>query len=75
MEDDTNGISYVLTPSHLIYGRKITSAPNDSYFEVLSTNGTLKKRARQRKHLLTKFTKQWRSLNIDQRRAEGLELL
>ena len=37
VEDDTNGISYILTPSRLIYGRKIMSAPNASYFEVLST--------------------------------------
>jgi len=59
VEDDTNGISYVLAPSHLIYGRKITNAPNDSYFEALSTNDTLMKRARQQKHLLTQLTKQW----------------
>ena len=46
VENDTSGMSYVLSPSHLIYGRKITSAPNDSHFEVNSTNDTLKKRAR-----------------------------
>ena len=60
VEDDTSGISYVLTPSHLIYGRKISSAPNDSHFEVISTNDTLTKRARQQKHLLTQFVRQWR---------------
>ena len=60
VEDDTSGMSYVLSPSHLIYGRKITSAPNDSHFEVISTNDTLMKRERQQKHLLSQFTRQWR---------------
>ena len=58
VEDDTSGTSYVLSPSHLIYGRKITSALNDSHFEVISTNDTLTKRARQQKHLLSQFTRQ-----------------
>lgn len=60
VEDDTSGASYVLSPSHLIYGRKITSAPNDSHFEVISSNDTLTRRARQQKHLLSQFTRQWR---------------
>ena len=38
VEDDTAGISYTLSPSHLIYGRKITNNPNCSHFEVVSTN-------------------------------------
>lgn len=53
VEDDTSGTSYVLSPSHLIYGRKITSASNGSHFEVISTNDTLTRRARQQKHLVS----------------------
>ena len=35
--DDNESVSYPLTPSDLIYGRKITS----SHFEVVSTNHVL----------------------------------
>jgi len=71
VEDDASGTSYVLSPSHLIYGRKITSVPNDSHFEVISTNDTLTKRARQQKHLLReKIT----SLNTDCKEVEELRL-
>jgi len=37
VEDDTGGIGYTLLPSHLIYGRRITSNSNSSHFEVVST--------------------------------------
>ena len=50
----------MLSPSHLIYGRRITSNPNSSHFEVVSTNEALTKRARTHKHLLQQFTTQWR---------------
>ena len=49
-----------LTPSHLIYGRRITSTPNSSYHEVVSTNRSLTRKARRHKHVLDQFTKQWR---------------
>ena len=60
VEDDTGGIGYTLSPSHLIYGRRITSNPNCSHFEVISTNEVLTKRARTQRHLLQQFTNQWR---------------
>ena len=59
VEDDTGGIRYTLSPSHLIYGRRITSNPNCSHFEVISTNEVLTKRARTQRHLLQQFTSQW----------------
>ena len=31
--DDQEGISFALTPSHLIYGRRITSTPNATHYE------------------------------------------
>ena len=61
VEDSASGTSYVLSPSHLICSRKIICVPNDSHFEVISTNDTFTKRARQQKHLLSQFTRQWRT--------------
>ena len=60
VEDDTGGISYTLSPSHLIYGRRVTNNPNSSHFEIISTHEVLTKRARIQSHLLQQFTRQWR---------------
>ena len=51
-----------LSPSHLIYGRRITNNPNCSHFKIISTisNEVLTKRARAQAHLLQQFTRQWR---------------
>ena len=43
--DDSEGISYALTPSHLLYGHRLATSPSASHYEVVSTNGTLAKRA------------------------------
>lgn len=58
--DDNESVSYPLTPSHLIYGRKITSTPNSSHFEVISTNNVLTRRARHHRNLLRQLTNHWR---------------
>ena len=58
--DDEEGISYPLTPSHLIYGRQVASTPSDRQFEIVSTNNSLTKRALYHKRLLNEFTKKWR---------------
>ena len=58
--DDQGGISDILTPSHLINGRRISTMPNDQHFEIASTYQSLTKRAKHHKHLLTQFTRQWR---------------
>ena len=42
--DDEQSISYPLTLSELIYGRRITSAPNAAHYEVISTNHSLTKK-------------------------------
>jgi len=60
VQDDVDGISYALSPSHLIYGRRIADTPNDSYFDISSTYSTLTKRYKTQKHLLNQFTNQWR---------------
>jgi len=58
--DDEESISYPLTPSHLIYSRRITSTPNASHYEVISTNQSLTKKFRHHKHVLQQLTNQWR---------------
>ena len=43
VQDDIDGISYTLSPSHPIYGRRIADRPNDSHFDIVSTTATLTK--------------------------------
>ena len=58
--DDEESISYPLTPSDLICGRRITSTPNASHYEIISTNQSLTKKVRHHKHVLHQLTNQWR---------------
>ena len=57
--DDQEGVSFALTPSHLIYGCRITSAPNPTHFEIMSTHVTLNRRVQHHRRLLEQFTKCW----------------
>ena len=41
--DDTDGISYPLTPCQLINGRNLSILPQDRYYEMLSTYDVLSK--------------------------------
>lgn len=61
MYDDEQGISYALTPSHLICGRQVTSISNDKHCEIVSTNQSLTKRARYHQRVLNQFIQQWRA--------------
>ena len=47
--DDKESNYEPLTPSHLIYGRRITTNPNSSHHEVVSTNRSLTRQARHDK--------------------------
>ena len=58
--DDTNSISYPLTPSDLVYGRRVTLTPNSAHHEIISTHKSLTRRARHHKNVLHQVTKQWR---------------
>jgi len=58
--DDQEGISYALTPAHLIYGRRLATTPNASHLEVCSTHKTLTKRSRNQRHLLMQLINCWR---------------
>jgi hypothetical protein len=60
VEDDQDGLSYALTPSHLIYGRRIANSPNAIHFEVSSTYTTLTRRSRHHQRLLQQFSKTWK---------------
>ncbi|CAB3988051.1 Hypothetical predicted protein [Paramuricea clavata] len=42
------------------YGRRITTEPNSSHREVVSTNNSLTKRIRHHKNLLRQLTTRWR---------------
>lgn len=56
-EDDQDGVSYTLSPSHLINGQRIIDSPNGGHFEVISTNSSLTKQAKHHRHL-QQFTNQ-----------------
>ena len=58
--DDKDSTSYALTPSHLISGRRITTMPNNAHFEIVSTFNSLTKRDKHLRHLLNRFTQQWK---------------
>ena len=58
--DDSEGISYALTPAHLLYGRRLVTSPSGNHFEVISTNKSLSRRAKNQKYLLRQFVDRWR---------------
>ena len=59
--DDTESISFSLTPSHLIYGRRITNMPNSQHYEIVSTYHSLTRKAKHHRKVLEQFTRQWRN--------------
>ena len=61
VHDDSEGISYPLTPSHLVNGRNLSHLPHNRYYEVVSTYETLSKRAKYNRLLLGHFTKRWKN--------------
>ena len=62
--DDIEGVSYPLTPSDFIYGRKITVTPNERHIEVNSTSQSLTKKAKHQKRLLDHFNKRWKNKRL-----------
>ena len=58
--DDIEGISYALSPTHLLYGRRISANPNHESYEVISTHKSLTKRARHHRYLLRQLTTRWK---------------
>lgn len=60
MYNGANSISYPLTSTGLIFEQHVTSTPNSTHLEIISTYQSLTRRARHRKNLLQQVTKQWR---------------
>ena len=48
------------TPADLIFGYRLSTAPNNRHYEVTSTSQCLIKRARYEFILLAEFNRQWR---------------
>ena len=59
--DGDEGVSFPLTPSCLIYGRKRATASNDSQFEIANTKQSLTQRAKHQNRVLRNFTALWRN--------------
>ncbi len=59
--DDSEGISYPLTPSQLINGRNLMQEPNHKHAEIVSTYEALSRRAKYQYQLLSKFTNRWKN--------------
>ena len=57
---DSQGISYPLTPSHLVNGRNFSHLPHSRYYKVVSTYETLSKHAKHNRLLLGHFKKRWK---------------
>ena len=75
VEDDQDGVTFTLCPSHLINGRRITNTPNAGHFEVTSTNASLTRKSKHHRHLLQQSTCQWRKfylLNLRENHAHNL---
>ena len=72
--DDTEGLSYALTPADLIYGHRLAKSPDGRQFEVTSTAKTLTRRCKYQFCLLNKFVKKWRQdylLNLQEKGVVG----
>ena len=59
--DDSESRSFPLSPSHLVYGRRIVNSPNGQYFEVISTNKSLTRKLRHHQRLLENYARQRRT--------------
>ena len=55
--DDTEGLSYALTPANLVYGHRLAIIPSGRQFEVISTAKPLTKRSKYQFRLLNNFIK------------------
>ncbi|XP_046858565.1 uncharacterized protein LOC124452014 [Xenia sp. Carnegie-2017] len=61
VHDDEEAVFLPLSPSHLVYGRRITTMPNSEHFEIQTTYQSLTRKAKHHKNLLQRFTLQWRN--------------
>ena len=61
VHDDSEGISYPLCLSHLLYGQRLPITANGLHSEVISTHETLSKRVRHHRLVVSHFVKRWRN--------------
>ena len=59
--DDNEGVSYPLTPSHLVNERNLNRLPSDAYFEICNTYESLSNRAKYNRRMLHNFTSVWKN--------------
>ena len=74
--DDSEGISYPLTPAHFLYGRRLVTSPSATHFEIISTNRSLTRRAKNQRYLLSQFVNRWKKdylLNLREFRVVKLK--
>ena len=71
--DDEESVSYPLTPSDLIYGRRINSTPNGSHYEIHSTYRTLTRKLKHHRNLLTQVTSRWKKEYLTGLREHSME--
>ena len=58
--DDYEGVSYALTPSHLLHGFRLATTPSACHYEDVSTSETLTKRAKGHQQILKQLVSRWR---------------
>ena len=71
LRNDEDSNSYRPTPSDLIYGRRISTNPNASHQEIMSTYQSLTRRLHYHKNLLQQLTNQWRKEYLTNLRERG----
>ena len=59
--DDSEGVSYPLTPSQLVNGRHLSLLPHDNFYEIIGTYESLSRRAKYNRLLLSQFARRWKN--------------
>ena len=57
--DDSEGVSFALTPAHLFYGCRLVTRPSDQQFEITSTAKSSTRRAKHQFRTLSNFVRMW----------------
>ena len=60
LHDESESISYPLTPFQLINGLNLLQGPNERYFEVVNRYTALSKRSKYQRKFLEQFSQRWR---------------
>ena len=63
--DDVEAISWALSPSQLVYGRRLANTPNSGHFESVSTCSSLTRRAKNHRRNIEHFVNRWRRVLVE----------